>query len=57
MIATAETANTAIVFEDIRDIRHRLFRKGEGKGQRTGCAVNGVTWAGEIERQITCRAA
>ena len=57
MVAAGETANTAIVLEDIAGIRYRLFRKGDGKGKRTGDTANGVAWAGETERQITCRTA
>ena len=45
MVAAGETANTAIVLEDIAGIRYRLFRKGDGKGKRTGDTANGVAWA------------
>lgn len=57
IVAKADREDAAIVLEDIRDIKQKLFRKGDGKGSRTRGNVNGIPWAGEMERQITYKAA
>lgn len=57
IVADADRQDVAIVLEDIRDIKQKLFRRGDGKGRRARGLVNGVPWAGEIERQITYKAA
>ena len=56
IVADADRQDAAIVLEDIRDIKYKLYRKGDGKGKRTRGRVNGVAWAGEIERQIDYKA-
>lgn len=45
------------MLEDIADIKGKLFRKGDGKGRRTRGRISGISWAGEIERQIGYKAA
>ena len=57
IVADADRQDAAIVLEDIRDIKYKLYRKGDGKGKRTRGRVNGVAWAGEIERQTDYKAA
>ncbi len=57
IVADADRQNAAIVLKDIRDIKQKLFRKGDVKRKRTRSTVNCVAWAGEIERQITYKAA
>jgi putative transposase len=55
IIARSIERKEAIAIEDITGIKWKLFRKGDGKGKRTRGRVNGVAWAGEIERQIKRR--
>lgn len=57
IINRSKERKEAIVLEDIADIKGKLFRKGDGKGRRTRGRISGISWAGEIERQIGYKAA
>jgi len=55
VVQNAKRNHTAIVFEEIRDIRY-LYRKGNGQGRDYRGRMNGWSF-GEVKRQIEYKAA